>query len=1037
MKILRKTAGIILSFLLMTVLLPVSRAYADNVSAVLTFADTGITETQAGSGYSISGTSLIISTSGVYQLTGSCSEGTVEISKGVSDVVLILSDLNLTSAATAPVIIKKSASVTIHLDGINTLTNNEDPSSEETNTDFEGAAIKAKSGASVLFCGEGTLNVNGNAKNGIKGGAETSIVFGSGTYIVNALNNGIASDGSLVFHTGTYTVTSGNDAIKSVPEADDTASSGTVTVNGGTYTIRACGDGIQADTALTLNAGQFDLMTMAGWNDSSFDKDTMSCKGLKASGDREDTDHLLRVNGGTFVLNTADDAVHSDGDAQISAGVFSIQSGDDGIHADGTLTLGTEGGYDRDPDITVLNSYEGLEGANIYIYSGRYYTCASDDGINAAGGNDGSGGTDPWHGHPGHGGSSDYNIYVYGGNIYVNCTGDGLDSNGGLYLYGGKQTVLSQGQGGDNSPLDSDGTMIVKGAEVFAAGTNPMNDNPSSGSQSFYTWKTTYNAGTVISLKSASTLLCSEKLLRRTNYILYSSPDVTAQPSISSGGSVDPCRSNDWNHAWDSGVTVQEPSASSAGLIEYTCADCNKTEYRTVPYVPPWSCGGHDSGTVPEDPGYTVRFSPEQGLTIDVFYTQDYTSPDETDVTETVSRNSDTGLPDSTGNGQVNFAVRTSAGTEVGTVTVTGTYKNLKDVSTEDSPHTYRVTKVESDLLITVTAVSSSPDIPIQGIAVEPAEITLSVGETVQLTAVITPSDASDQTVTWSSDNEAASVDSSGLVTTAEEGTAVITAAAGAYSASCTVTVKDPVIDFVRRLYRLCLNREPDQGGLNNWVGQLRSGTKTAAQVVQGFFNSKEMKNLNLSGEEWIERCYLVMMDRASDTGGKANWVDKYESGVSSNYILKGFVDSSEFRKICEDFGVERGTITLTEARDQNIGITKFVSRCYSEVLGRRGDAGGLNNWCSKILSASDKKKAAINVATSSFFHSTEFRNRNTTNEEFVVICYRTFLGRDPDTGGYNSWLNKLNSGTSRDSVMMGFANSKEFTNIMAMYGIQ
>ena len=48
-----------------------------------------------------------------------------------------------------------------------------------------------------------------------------------------------------------------------------------------------------------------------------------------------------------------------------------------------------------------------------------------------------------------------------------------------------------------------------------------------------------------------------------------------------------------------------------------------------------------------------------------------------------------------------------------------------------------------------------------------------------------------------------------------------------------------------------------------------------------------------------------------------------------------------------------------------------------------------------------------------------------------------TFFGREADTGGYNNWMNKLSSGTSRDTVLMGFANSKEFANIMAKYGIR
>ena len=131
------------------------------------------------------------------------------------------------------------------------------------------------------------------------------------------------------------------------------------------------------------------------------------------------------------------------------------------------------------------------------------------------------------------------------------------------------------------------------------------------------------------------------------------------------------------------------------------------------------------------------------------------------------------------------------------------------------------------------------------------------------------------------------------------------------------------------------------------------------------------------------------------------------------------------------------GSINLTEPRDRNQGITEFVSRCYSEVLGRKADTGGLNDWCNRILTASSRKQAAINAASTGFFHSAEYLNKHTSNDQYVRTLYRTFLGREADQGGYNDWMNKLRTGTSRDSVMKGFANSTEFAKIMAKYGIK
>ena len=393
-------------------------------SAELTFSDSGITETSAGSGYTIDGTTLTITAAGTYRINGSCSEGAIIVGKGLSGVTLILDDLTLASSTTAPIVVKKSATVNIHLEGTSTLTDNEDPANENSSDAdvadaFEGAAVKVKSGSSVTFCGDGSLDIVANAKNGIKGGSTASLIFNqSGTISVSgsgkyygatttgaAVNNGIACDGSIVINQGSFVIKAVNDGIKSAPDATneaegttiDTESAGTVTINGGTFDIDVDGDGIQADTALNINGGSFDILT---WKGSSVWNDTLaasnSCKGLKASGDRAEEagiEPALNITGGTFNLNTGDDAVHSDANATVTGGTFTISTGDDGMHADTSLTIGTENGYERDPDITINKSYEGLEGGTVYIYSGRQYVVASDDGVNAAGGS--SNGSDP------------------------------------------------------------------------------------------------------------------------------------------------------------------------------------------------------------------------------------------------------------------------------------------------------------------------------------------------------------------------------------------------------------------------------------------------------------------------------------------------------------------------------------------------------------------------------------------------------------------------------------------------------------------
>jgi len=100
-------------------------------------------------------------------------------------------------------------------------------------------------------------------------------------------------------------------------------------------------------------------------------------------------------------------------------------------------------------------------------------------------------------------------------------------------------------------------------------------------------------------------------------------------------------------------------------------------------------------------------------------------------------------------------------------------------------------------LLAACTKKSHEEIIPITGIILNPSDAVLLVGKTLTLEAAVEPADATNQTVTWSTNNEAvATVSPSGDVFAVDVGTATITASAdnGRFTATCTVTVEEEVV---------------------------------------------------------------------------------------------------------------------------------------------------------------------------------------------------------------------------------------------------
>lgn len=80
--------------------------------------------------------------------------------------------------------------------------------------------------------------------------------------------------------------------------------------------------------------------------------------------------------------------------------------------------------------------------------------------------------------------------------------------------------------------------------------------------------------------------------------------------------------------------------------------------------------------------------------------------------------------------------------------------------------------------------------VPVDGITLDMAELTVEMGKTATLTATVSPENATNKKVTWtSSDESVATVDENGVVTAVALGTATISVKAGEFSDSCTVSV--------------------------------------------------------------------------------------------------------------------------------------------------------------------------------------------------------------------------------------------------------
>lgn len=100
-----------------------------------------------------------------------------------------------------------------------------------------------------------------------------------------------------------------------------------------------------------------------------------------------------------------------------------------------------------------------------------------------------------------------------------------------------------------------------------------------------------------------------------------------------------------------------------------------------------------------------------------------------------------------------------------------------------------RIDKAPAKATLVITVADS--DVAVTEVKITSTVTEVTAGETITLTAEVSPADATDKTVTWSSSDTAiATVDSTGKVTGVAAGTATITAKVGEKTAAVDVTVK-------------------------------------------------------------------------------------------------------------------------------------------------------------------------------------------------------------------------------------------------------
>lgn len=540
----------------------------------------GTTLTAVGEGITqTSETIATITMPGEYNIYGEMTGGqiVVDVDKTAypdGEVTLGLNGITLSNESDSPIYIASldgECAISVKKDTENVISDGTD----YVNADDGKGAIYAKDDLKIK--GKGKLTVNGNCKDGIV--SKDGLKIWNSNLTVNAVDDCLRGKDSVKIGDKDDTdfsalnVTLNSSAGNGIKVTETEAGKGDFVLNGGTVKITAYGNGIHASQQIVINAGTLDITTtcpattsgggMFGGAASS--TTAASAKGLKA-GVTDDTttttiEGTININGGTVTINATDDSVHAT-NVNILAGNLTLASGDDGIHGDKAVNIGAAGatGDYTTPSINITKSYEGVEGTDIVMNSGALHIIASDDGFNAAGGNDGSGNQNPGGWAPGGMSSSSGTLTINGGYTFMQAKGDGLDANGPAYLNGGV-TVVNGFTSGDTSPLDADQGVTYAGGTLLGYGASSMMVTPSA--YSFLTTSAGLSAGTQLTFADSTGAVLSTVTVPAGSagqYLVYCSPEKSV--TCYTGGTVSGATMFD--DAYGEGGTISGGTAMTA-----------------------------------------------------------------------------------------------------------------------------------------------------------------------------------------------------------------------------------------------------------------------------------------------------------------------------------------------------------------------------------------------------------------------------------------------------------------------------------------
>ncbi len=112
--------------------------------------------------------------------------------------------------------------------------------------------------------------------------------------------------------------------------------------------------------------------------------------------------------------------------------------------------------------------------------------------------------------------------------------------------------------------------------------------------------------------------------------------------------------------------------------------------------------------------------------------------------------------------------------------------------------------------------------------------------------------------------------------------------------------------------------------------------------------------------------------------------------------------------------------------------VINFITRCYFTCFNRYPEKEGVNYWFAQLTIDNRSAKEVITELS----NTDEFNALNSTDEQVIRTLYKVFKDRYIDEAELNTWLNRMNAGEGKDTLIDELADSDEFKALCANYNV-